>query len=113
MTSEPNPYINAPLAPVRPRMFGSTAARVIWTLVPVVSLSLLAAVPFVVAAVKGVIKPWLAVAYVVVEIACFAIVTATSGNDPKNWGGFLLVILMIVSATHTALLDSERVSVGK
>ncbi|WP_435225674.1 hypothetical protein [Streptomyces sp. Tue6028] len=94
-------------------MFGSTAARVIWTLVPVVSLSLLAAVPFVVAAVKGVIKPWLAVAYVVVEIACFAIVTATSGNDPKNWGGFLLVILMIVSATHTALLDSERVSVGK
>ncbi|WP_406353427.1 hypothetical protein [Streptomyces sp. NBC_00658] len=113
MAYNPNPYVNAPLTPARPHMFGSTLARAIWTLVPVISLSLLAAVPFVVAAVKGVIKPWLAIVYVVAEIAILVITTATSGNDPQNWGGLLLIVLMIVAATHTALLDSERVRIGK
>lgn len=113
MTYDPNPYVNAPLTPGRPRMYGSTLARVLWTLVPVVSLSLLAAVPFVVAAVKGVVKPWLAVAYVVAEIVVLVITTAISGSDPQNWAGLLLILLMIVAATHTALLDNERVRIGK
>ncbi|MFF0210754.1 hypothetical protein [Streptomyces althioticus] len=78
-----------------------------------ISATLLAALPFVVAAVKGVTKPWLAVAYVVAEIAVLAFSTAVSGNDPKNWAGFLLVLLMVVSATHTALLDSDKVRIGK
>lgn len=94
-------------------MFGSKLAQVIWTLVPVISFSLLAAVPFVVAAVKGVVKPWLAVVYVAAELLVLTVTTALSGNDPQNWSGFLLIVLMIVSATHTALLDSARVRIGK
>lgn len=94
-------------------MFGSKLAQVIWTLVPVISFSLLAAVPFVVAAVKGVVKPWLAVVYVAAELLVLTVTTALSGNDPQNWSGFLLIVLMIVSATHTALLDSDRVRIGK
>ncbi|MGW5610139.1 hypothetical protein ACWEWI_29450 [Streptomyces sp. NPDC003753] len=113
MAYNPNPYINAPITPTRPRMFGSALARVIWTLVPIVSLSLLAAVPFVVAAVKGVIKPWLAIVYVVAEIAILVFSTAVSGNDPHNWTGLLLILLIIVSATHTALLDSDKIRIGK
>lgn len=113
MTYDPNPYINTPLAPVRPRMYNSTLARVLWTLVPIVSMSLLAAVPFVVAAVKGVVKPWLAVLYVAVEVGILTFSTAVSGNDPKNWTGLLLVLLLVVSATHTALLDNEKIQIGK
>ncbi|MFD9651760.1 hypothetical protein [Streptomyces mirabilis] len=85
----------------------------IWTLVPVISLSLLAAVPFVAAAVKGVVKPWLAITYVVAELAILVFATAVSGNDPKNWTGLLLILLLVVSATHTALLDSDSIRVGK
>ncbi|WP_329214824.1 hypothetical protein OG352_05270 [Streptomyces sp. NBC_01485] len=113
MTYSPNPYVNAPITPPRPRMFGSTLARVVWTLVPVLSLGLLAAVPLVAAAVKGVIKPWLAGVYVAVEVAVLIFATAVSGNDPQNWTGLLLVLLLLISATHTALLDSERIRIGK
>ncbi|MER6977125.1 hypothetical protein [Streptomyces carpinensis] len=77
------------------------------------SIGLLAAVPFVVAAVRGVIKPWLAGAYVIAEVAVLVFATAVSGNDPKNWAGLLLILLIIVSATHTALLDSEKIRIGK
>ncbi|WP_433859097.1 hypothetical protein [Streptomyces kronopolitis] len=97
----------------RPRMFSSILAQVMWTLVPLVSFSLLSAVPFVVAAVKGVIKPWLAAVYVVVEVGIFVFSTAASGNDPKNWTGLLLVLLMLAATTHTALLDSEKIRIGK
>ncbi|MFJ8364180.1 hypothetical protein [Streptomyces sp. NPDC093984] len=113
MAYNQNPYINAPITPTRPRMFGSTVARVIWTIVPVVSMTLLAALPFVVAAVKGVIKPWLAAVYVIAEVAVLVFSTAVSGNDPQNWTGLLLILLMVVSATHTALLDSEKIRIGK
>ncbi|QIJ65754.1 hypothetical protein [Streptomyces sp. JB150] len=110
-----NPYFDAPLTPPRPRMFQHPAAQVIWTLVPVVTLGLCAAVPFVVAAVKGVVKPWLAVLYVVGEIAVTGLALAIDpGNESESpLAGFLLMILMITAATHTALLDSEKVSVGK
>ncbi|MFE4756017.1 hypothetical protein ACFRIB_38300 [Streptomyces mirabilis] len=113
MGYDPNPYINAPLTPARPRMYASILARVLWTLVPIVSMSLLAAVPFVVAAVKGVVKPWLAVVYVAVEVGVLVFSTAVSGHDPKNWTGLMLVLLLIVSATHTALLDNEKIRIGK
>ncbi|GGN33450.1 hypothetical protein GCM10012285_04530 [Streptomyces kronopolitis] len=113
MAYSPNPYLNSPITPARPRMFSSTLAQVVWTLVPLVSFSLLAAVPFVVAAVKGVIKPWLAGVYVVVEVGIFVFSTAVSGNDPKNWTGLLLILLMLVATTHTALLDSEKIHIGK
>ncbi|MFE3547175.1 hypothetical protein ACFXN2_00715 [Streptomyces kronopolitis] len=113
MAYSPNPYLNSPITPARPRMFSSPLAQVIWTLVPLVSFSLLAAVPFVVAAVKGAIKPWLAAVYVVAEVGIFVFSTAVSGNDPKNWAGLLLVLLMLVATTHTALLDSEKIHIGK
>ncbi len=113
MTYGPNPYLNSQIVSDRPRMFGSTLAQVVWTLVPLVSVSLLAAVPFVVAAVKGVIKLWLAAVYVVIEVGILVFSTAVSGNDPKNWSGLLLLLLMLVATTHTALLDSEKIRIGK
>lgn len=111
-----SPYINAPLnPPIRPRMYASTIAKVVWTLVPIVTVGLAAAVPFVVAAVKGVVKPWLAVTYVVGEIAVFSVAFAISPNpdDTSPVPGFLMVLLVITAATHTALLDNDRISVGK
>ncbi|MFF8980194.1 hypothetical protein ACF08A_25705 [Streptomyces cellulosae] len=110
-----NPYLNAPLNPTRPKMFGSTLAKIVWTLVPIVSLSLAAAVPFVVAAVKGVIKPWLAGVYVAAEVLILVVATLLDpeGDSTSPFAGLLLVLLIITAATHTALLDNERITVGK
>lgn len=111
-----SPYINTPYpSPGRPRMFGSRAAQVLWVLLPIVTVGLAAAVPFVAAAVKGVIRPWLAVVYAVIEIGLFAWSTVTpdaAAQEPPLIG-FALVLLVIVSATHTGLLDSSRVTIGK
>ncbi|MGW2210631.1 hypothetical protein [Streptomyces sp. NPDC001781] len=110
-----NPYFDQPLVPVRPRMFRNIGAKIVWTLVPLVTLGLAAAVPFVVAAAKGVVKPWLAVTYVVGEAAVFltAYTISPDTKDDSPVPGLLLIFLMITAATHTALLDNERVGVGK
>jgi hypothetical protein len=112
-----SPYINAPLnTPARPRMFGSTLAKVIWTLVPIVTIGLAAAVPFVVAAVKGVVKPWLAITYVAGEIGIFMlamIISPTGDEANSSIAGFLMIILIITAATHTALLDNDKINIGK
>lgn len=110
---QPSPYITT-AAPDRPRMFGSSLAHVLWVLLPIVTVSLGAAVPFVVAAVKGVIRPWVAAVYVVAELAIFA--GSTAMDDPSggnNIIGLLLILLIIVSATHTGLLDNDKVNIGK
>ncbi|MFC0844459.1 hypothetical protein ACFH04_12200 [Streptomyces noboritoensis] len=109
-----SPFVNAPLTGHRPRMFDSTLAKVIWTLVPVVTFGLGAAIPFVVAAVKGVVKPWIAISYVAAEVTLFGISTVAVDPDKESpFLGFLLVFLMATSATHTSLLDNDRVTVGK
>ncbi|MEW1994129.1 hypothetical protein ACFWFH_10875 [Streptomyces coelicoflavus] len=110
-----SPYINAPLTPARPRMYASSLAKVVWTLVPIVTLGLAAAVPFVVAAVKGVVKPWLAGVYIVGEVAVFSVAIAISpdADDTNPVPGFLMVLLIITAATHTALLDNDRIGIGK
>ncbi|MGW9058880.1 hypothetical protein [Streptomyces sp. NPDC055733] len=110
-----SPYINAPLTPARPRMYATTLAKVIWTLVPILTLGLAAAVPFVVAATKGVVKPWLAGVYIVAEIAVFSAAIAIS-PDPDSSSpvpGFLMTLLIITAATHAALLDNDKISIGK
>ena len=109
-----SPYVTAPMIPTgRPRMFRSTVAKVVWTLVPIVSISIGAAIPFVVAAVKGVIKPWVAVVYVVVEVLLLGLSTAADPQGDSPFLGLLLVLLIATSATHTALLDNDRVTIGK
>lgn len=110
-----SPYINQPYTPARPRMFNSTLVKVIWTAVPVVTISLCAAVPFVVAAVKGVIKPWLAITYVVAEVIVLVLATALDpkGDETSPVAGLLLLLLIITAATHTALLDNDKITVGK
>lgn len=110
-----SPYINQPYTPARPRMFNNTLAKVIWTAVPVVTVSLCAAVPFVVAAVKGVIKPWLAITYVAAEVAVLVAATALDpkGDETSPVAGLLLILLIITSATHTALLDNDKIAIGK
>lgn len=111
---QPSPYVTTPEPNSRPRMFNSTVAKVIWTLVPIVTASIAAAVPFVVAAVKGVIKPWVAAVYVAVEVLILGISTAVVGPDEESpFVGFLLVMLIVTAATHTSLLDSEKVRIGK
>lgn len=111
-----NPYFNAPFTPARPRMFNTTIAKVIWTIVPIATLGLCAAVPIVVAAVKGVVRPWLAISYVVGEIAILLIAMAASPKPDdagSPFAGLLLMILIITAATHTALLDNDKITIGK
>jgi len=111
-----NPYFNAPLSPVaRPRMFNTTVAKVVWTLVPILTASIAAAVPFVVAAVKGVIKPWLAGVYVAAEVVVLVLATVLDpqGDATSPVAGLLLILLIVTSATHTALLDHDKITVGK
>jgi hypothetical protein len=37
--------------------------------------------------------------------------TGDDANSP--FAGFLMIILIITAATHTALLDNEKISIGK
>jgi hypothetical protein len=91
-------------------MFANITQRVIWTLVPVLSVSLLSFLPFVVAAVKGVVKPWVAAAYVAVEVVVLIVATVASG---ATWVGLLEIVLLITAATHTNLLDEEVAKIGR
>lgn len=109
----PSPYVTAPMNTPRPRMFASTLAKVVWTLVPIVTLSIGAAIPFVVAAVKGVVKPWVAVGYVAIEVGVLSAVTLVNPEGESPFVGLLLVLLIATSATHTALLDNDKVTIGK
>ncbi|MEH0402727.1 hypothetical protein AB0I87_12510 [Streptomyces sp. NPDC049952] len=108
---QPSPFITTPLPAARPRMFNSTVAKAIWILVPILTISIGAAVPFVVAAVKGVVKPWLAIVYVAAEVLILGISTAANGDSP--FIGMLMIFLIVTSATHTSLLDNDRVNIGK
>lgn len=110
---QPSPYVTTPMPNARPRMFNSTAAKAIWTLVPIVTMSIGSAVPFVVAAVKGVVKPWVAAVYVAVEVLLLGVSTAVASDGESPFVGMLLIFLMVTSATHTALLDSDKVTIGK
>lgn len=111
--SGPSPYLNAPIPPVgRPRMFNSKIAQFLWTLLPIVSLGLAGAVPLVAAAVKGVVKPVVPAVYVAVELAVFGVAVALGDGDHPV-AGLVLILFIITAATHTALLDSERVTIGK
>ncbi|MFD8396718.1 hypothetical protein ACFV2N_48235 [Streptomyces sp. NPDC059680] len=47
----------------RPRMFRQPWQRWAWAALPLVSLSVLAFVPFVVAARRGIVAPWVAAVY--------------------------------------------------
>lgn len=108
---QPSPFVTGSLPAARPRMFNSTLSKVIWVLVPIITISIGAAVPFVVAAVKGVIKPWLAVVYVAAEVLILGISTALDGES--SFVGMLMIFLIVASATHTSLLDNDRLNIGK
>ncbi|MCI3226334.1 hypothetical protein [Streptomyces sp. NP-1717] len=108
-----SPYVNAPMPNARPRMYASTPAKVIWTLVPIITISFGAAIPFVVAAAKGVVKTWVAVAYAVTEVAFLSIAMLAAPEGDNPFVGLLLILLIATSATHTALLDNDKVTIGK
>lgn len=95
-------------------MFNSTAAKVVWVLVPIITMGLAAAVPFVVAAAKGVVKPWVPVTYVVGELVLIGGAMAMRPADSDQpFAGFLILSLIIAAATHTGLLDNPRMTFGK
>ncbi|MBP2064836.1 hypothetical protein [Streptomyces iranensis] len=109
----PSPYVTGPMPPAgRPKMFNTRAAQVLWTLLPIVSLGLAGAVPLVAAAVKGVVRPVVPAVYVAAELAVFGVVVALGDGDHPV-AGLVLILFIIAAATHTALLDSERVTFGK
>jgi hypothetical protein len=110
---EPSPYFTTPVAPARPRMFNSTTAKVVWILVPILTLSLGACVPFIVAANKKVIQWWLAFVYIAAEVVILGIGTAVDPKGDTPFFGLMMVFLIIASAVHTALLDNDSVTIGK
>lgn len=65
------------------------------------------------AAVKGVIKPWVAAVYVAVEVLILGVSTAVASDGESPFVGMLLIFLITTAATHTALLDSDKVTIGK
>ncbi|MEV0850613.1 hypothetical protein AB0J21_32990 [Streptomyces sp. NPDC049954] len=62
---------------------------------------------------KRVVKPWVAVVYVVVEVIVLALATTVDREADVPVIGLALMLLMITAATHTALLDSEVVTIGR
>lgn len=110
---QPSPYLTTHIPqPGRPKMFNTRAAHILWVLLPIVTIGFAGAVPLVAAAVKGVVKPWVAAVYVGVELAMFGVALALAdGKTP--FPGLVLVLFIITAATHTALLDSERITLGK
>ncbi|MEU9882506.1 hypothetical protein [Streptomyces phaeochromogenes] len=53
-------------------------------------------------------------AVVVGEIVIIGVALAIDpSGDGSPLTGFLLMILIITSATHTALLDNDKISIGK
>ncbi|MEX2970411.1 hypothetical protein [Streptomyces sp. C184] len=95
-------------------MFNSTLAKIVWILVPIVTMGLAAAVPFVVAAAKSVVKPWVPVVYVIGELVLLGGAMAMRPADSDQpFAGFLILLLIITAATHTGLLDNPRVVFGK
>ncbi|MFD7237711.1 hypothetical protein ACFWAT_20705 [Streptomyces syringium] len=111
---QPSPYITTPV-PDRPRMYNTKIAQAIWTAVPVITIGFAAAVPFVVAAVKGVIKPWVPAVYVLAEILTFgtALALDDGGKTEHPLGGLLILALMLTATTHAALLDTCKVPGAK
>ncbi|MFI0821349.1 hypothetical protein ACH4TX_37950 [Streptomyces sp. NPDC021098] len=109
----PSPYLTGPMPPAgRPKMFNTRAAQVLWTLLPIVSLGFAGAVPLVAAAVKGVVKPVVPAVYIAAELVVLGVAVALGDGDHPAVG-LVLILFIITAATHTALLDSERVSFGK
>ncbi|MGW7492133.1 hypothetical protein [Streptomyces sp. NPDC054786] len=110
---QPNPYLTGqPIG--RPRMFNSALAKIVWILVPIITMGFAAAVPFVVAAVKGVVKPWVPLAYIAGELGLLGGAMALHpANSDQPFAGFLILALIITAATHTGLLDNPRVTFGK
>ena len=59
---------------------------------------------------------WLATTYVAGEIAIPVLAMAVSPNPDdagSPFAGLLLMIWIIAAATHTALLDNDKSSIGK
>lgn len=110
-----SPHLTAEAAPARPRMFATRQAKGVWVLVPVTSLGLLSALPFVVAAAKGVVRPVVPVLYGVATVLCCvpAAVVDAARDKRSLLPALLVVLLMAASSTHTALLDTGRVRLGR
>ncbi|MFF3432509.1 hypothetical protein [Streptomyces sp. NPDC002602] len=102
MSTAPNPHF---AQPARPRMFSRPWHRYAWAPVPLLSMSLLACLPFIVAAYRGVVSWWIAGAYT----ACSATVLGFAIVQPKVNGWFAVAVwaLMITAVVHVFLLDRD------
>ncbi|MCX4824879.1 hypothetical protein OG883_34505 [Streptomyces sp. NBC_01142] len=98
-----NPYINAP---IRARMYESSAHKVKWVVAVVLSAGLLAPALFFIAAKKGVISFAPAAIYAGIIYPVGMLGQPLTGN-PGNWVGGVLAITMIVAAVHAAILDTD------
>ncbi|MCY0931179.1 hypothetical protein OTB20_34360 [Streptomyces sp. H27-H1] len=87
-------------------MFGRPWHRYAWAPVPLLSMSVLACLPFIVAAYRGVIAWWIAGLYT----ACSATVLVFAIVQPKVNGWFPTAVwtLMITAVVHVFLLDRAK-----
>ncbi|MFD5508171.1 hypothetical protein ACFWIB_10405 [Streptomyces sp. NPDC127051] len=100
MSTAPNPYLTDP---ARPRMYSQPWHRYLWAPVPLLSMSVLACLPFIVAAYRGVISWWIAGLYTAASatVLCFAIVQP----EVNGWFPTGVWALMITAVVHVFLLD--------
>ncbi|MEW2083479.1 hypothetical protein [Streptomyces sp. NPDC005283] len=98
-----NPYINAP---IRARMYESSAHKVKWVVAVVLSGGLLAPALFFIAAKKGVVSFAPAAIYAGI-IVSVALIGQTLFGNPGNWVGGVLALTMITAAVHAAILDMD------
>ncbi|MFE9850290.1 hypothetical protein ACFYPN_15970 [Streptomyces sp. NPDC005576] len=97
----PNPYITA--AAPRPRMFTRPWQRWAWAVVPLISMFVLAFLPFLVAAIRGVVAWPITIAYMAASgtVAAFAVIQP----DVNGWFAAGVWLLMLTAVVHVILLD--------
>lgn len=98
-----NPYLTQT---VRPRMFKEPWQRYAWAAVPLLSMSVLAFVPFIVAWRRGAIgwRPTAAYGALSATVLGFAIVQP----DVNGWFAGAVWAFMITTTVHVLLLDPRK-----
>lgn len=51
--------------------------------------------------------------YVAAEVLILTLATALDPQGDSPFAGMLLILLIVTAATHTALLDNDKIAIGK
>ncbi|MFE6776360.1 hypothetical protein [Streptomyces sp. NPDC057702] len=103
-------------------MFNGPVDKALWITLPLALamfapyyVAFLAALPFVIATNKRVVRPWVPGAYLAFGLVIILVASNRHpALDPASGPVTpLIVIYCAAAATHTALLDSPSVTIGK